>query len=113
MRTKPRRGAKSQAIRAYFEQNPNASAPEVVAALGRQGLKVTPAFVYNLRSGTKKKRRKVRRKGVAAANRNGTSSAPATGQLSAEQLVATKELADRLGGTDKLRRAIELLDKLR
>ena len=112
MRTKQRRGAKSQAIRAYLGQNPNASAPEVVAALGRQGLKVTPAFVYNLRSGTKKKGRKGRRKGAVAAHRNGASRAPTAGQLSAEQLVATKELADQLGGTDKLRRALELLDKL-
>jgi hypothetical protein len=112
MRTKHRRGAKSQAIRAYLQHNPNASAPEVVVALGRQGLKVTPAFVYMLRSLSKKKR-KGRRKVAPAAARNGRSRSPAAAGLSAEHLVAAKKLADQLGGTDALRGALELLDKLR
>jgi hypothetical protein len=37
----------------------------------------------------------------------------ASGGLSADQLIAAKELADSLGGIDKAREALELLDKLR
>ena len=111
-KTKQRRGAKSRAIRAHLEKNPKASAAEVVTALKEQGITVTPAFVYNLRAASKRKSRKARRQRVAAANANGSNRTTSANGLTAEQLLATKKLADQLGGTQPLRRALEVLEKL-
>ena len=175
--TEKKRGNKSQAIREQLARNPTASASEIVTALGQQGLKVSQAMVYNIRSAsqkTKKKkpgRRKRRVASRASANgsrrRGGKSAAiraafqtlganarskevighlaargvtvsaahvanvksrmPSTSTrrapaaqpaaraaagISVEQLMAAKELANRFGGTEELRRALETLDKL-
>src|SRR5688572_18055554 len=112
-KTKQPRGAKSQAIRTYLEQNPKAAAADVVSALKEQKISVTPAFVYTLRAASKRKSRKARRQKIAAANANGSKRSTSANGLSAEQLLATKKLADDLGGTKSLRQALEVLDKLR
>ena len=111
-KSRKQRGAKSQAIRAYLEQHPKAPAADVVSALNAQGIKVTPAFVYALRSVSKRKTRKMRRRRTTS-GANGSSRAKTPNQLTAEQLLATKALADRLGGTTPLRAALEVLEKLR
>jgi hypothetical protein len=115
---KIRRGAKSQAVRAYMEQHPQASAAEVVSVLNEQGIKVSPAIVYNLRSIAKGTRRKSgRKRAIAARSANGARRlgrprAALSAGISVEQLLGTKELAQQLGGTEALRRTLELLEKL-
>src|SRR4051812_48717225 len=111
-KAKVQRGAKSQAIRIYLEQHPNASAPDVVTALKGQGITVTPAFVYQLRSAAQRKARQGRRRRTTPSRTNGTGRVKAKNHLTAEQLLATKELADRLGGMASLRTALEVLEKL-
>ena len=115
---KTRRGARTQAVRAYMARHPQASAAEIVSALNQQGIKVSAAIVYNLRSVGKRKGSKRARRRIANRSANGAAQAaqrlsPASANLSAEQLLAAKELADQFGGTDALRRTLDLLEKLR
>jgi hypothetical protein len=112
-KSRNRRGAKSQAIRAYLAQHPDAPAADVVSALKGQGIKVTPAFVYTLRSKSMRKPRKARRKRITAVSGKGASRALARDRLTADQLLATKALADRLGGIASLRAALDILERLR
>ena len=111
---KSRRGTKTRAVRSYMEQHPQASAAEIVSALNGQGIKVSAAIIYNLRSVAKNKRRT--RVGAAGGNgvamRAGRPRNVGSVSLSEEQLLATKQLADQLGGTDALRRTLDLLEKL-
>jgi hypothetical protein len=176
MAKKTKRGLKSASVLEYQSKNPNVSASEVVAALKQQGIKISQAMVYNIRSNSKqskpgrrpattsasdkgaseyggksqavraalrklgrkaptkeiidhlagkgvevsvalvakvKSRMKPGRKGRRA---NATIAAPAArvnGQITYDHLLAAKKLADELGGTDSLRRTLELLEMLR
>lgn len=106
------RGVRTQAIREYMDAHPEATAGEIVEALRAQGLKVNAGMVYNLRSSAKRtgKRGRPAKRGVNGVSRRGR---PASGTtLSEKQLLATKQLADQLGGTDALRRTLDLLEKL-
>ena len=185
------RGEKTEAARNYMVQNPQASVAEVVAELEKQGLTISSAMVYNLRTagkkpggkkvGGKKTGAKRGRKPAAAAaektsdhgkkseavraairelgrrtpakqihdhltaqgivvslplvikikskmkarrmaRRQGRSAgqtaaprtaASSTGVITSVGLMAAKELADRLGGVDSLRKTLDVLDRLR
>lgn len=100
-------GSKSQSIRDYLAKNPGASPKQIVADLKEQGIDVSLglANVVKYSAGRKGGRKKVKR-GRPAGTRNGT-----TG-LTMEHLLAVKRLADELGGTDQVRRALEVLEKL-
>lgn len=82
-----KRQNKAAKIRAVLADNPDASARDVVEALAAQRVKVLPAQVYGLMS----KKPKL----------NGY-----------DQLIAAKRLADKLGGVDKARAALDVLAKL-
>ena len=183
MATKTKKGLKTAAVRDYQNENPNASASEVVAALKKQGIKISQATVYNVRSNSKKSPAKPERKPEAAtAANNGAvehggksqivraavrelgrktptkeiidhlaakgigvsvalvakvksrmkpgrksrpattvevpvapaaAAAPTSDNAFFEHLLAAKQLADQFGGTDSLRRTLDVLDKLR
>lgn len=178
MAKKTKRGLKSAAVREYQSKNPDASAPEVVAALKEQGITISQAMVYNIRSTAKKSPAKPGRKPASAVtSSNGaadfggkskavrtavrelgrktptkeiidhlagkgievsvalvakvksrmrpgrkgrrdkaTAAVPvarANGQITYDHLLAVKKMADELGGTESLRRTLDVLDKLR
>lgn len=177
MAKKTARGQKSAAVREYLEQNPSASAGEVVAALSEKGIKVSQAMVYMIRSKSTGKASKKRNKAGSAgsngsiehgakseavraalrelgprtpakeiidhlaakgvkvslplvnkvksrekAGRRGgrkartavpVQAARGSRPIAYEHLLAAKELADQLGGTESLRRTLDILDKLR
>ena len=89
-------GSKAAAIRAKFEQLGSEARPrDVIAALKDEGVQVTSAQVSMLRgklSGGGGSRGKRSQAGIA---------------VPYEHLVAAKQLADRLGGVDQARRALE------
>ena len=91
--TKKRGASKADAIRNMFdEMGLDARPRDVIAALKKQGVTVTSAQVSMLRS----------KLGSNGAPR------PKAGQaVPYEHLLAAKQLADRLGGVDKARNALE------
>ncbi len=104
--------SKSQAIRNYLVTNPKATPNEIVAAMGKKGIKVTPGLAANVKftSGPKRRRKKkAGKKGVVKRRRPGRRSAAA---LSADDLLAAKQLADQLGGIGEARRALDTLERL-
>ena len=101
---KPRRArggvSKADAIRAKFEQLGFDARPrDIIAALKTEGVKVTSAQVSMLRA-------KLAKNGKPAKSVAIASSVPF------EHLVAAKQLADRLGGIQEARAALESFAKL-
>lgn len=104
-----RRGAKSQAVRGYLAEHPEASPQAVVAALKAEtGMSVKVTLVnsikYNKRRNPGRKHSPVAR---AAARRTSRS------KVTLEQLVEVKRFADSLGGAAALRQALDMLELLR
>ncbi|MHB1036908.1 MAG: hypothetical protein ACYC0Y_20015 [Pirellulales bacterium] len=98
---------KSQLIRDYLKANPGAMPVAVAAALKEQGIEVSPRVVSVVKwqmSAKKPKR-----------GRKPTSAKPASKRaaISADDLVQMKQLADKLGGLDAAKRALDVLDSLR
>lgn len=90
-------GSKADAIRTMFDQMGASARPrDIVAALAERGIKVTSAQVSTLRKAP-------RRVGRATA---------AIGNVSFDHLVAAKSLADRLGGIENARQALEQFARL-
>lgn len=84
-----KRRNKAAKIRSILANRPDASAKEVVAALAKQRVRVTPQQVYNVKTTTAKPK--------------------ADGYAS---LVKAKRLADAMGGVEKARAALAVLAKL-
>jgi arginine repressor len=105
---------KSEAIRdAYKELGPKTRTKDIVAALAEKGITVAPAQVS-----TVKAHMKTKRKGRASASGGETVAAPskrsANGStISAEDLLAAKRLANQLGGVERLKSALAVLDQLK
>lgn len=107
-------GNKSDAVRAYLADNPDASPVTVAAALKKQGLKISVSLASAVKyakkgkkAGRPKSRRDPGRPTMSAATR-----ASSNGALNLEVLVEAKRLAERLGGIDAAREALALLAKL-
>lgn len=89
------KNSKAAKIREYLAAHPNAKATDVVAALKAQRVKVSAAHVYQLKSNGKPKRR-------AKEAKSDTITA----------LIEAKKLADKLGGVERAREAVNALAKL-
>jgi hypothetical protein len=99
---------KSEAIRAYKEANAEAGPKEIAAALAKDGLKVTPAFISTVLSNDRRKARKGRRKGGRKPGRQ----AGGGGGDALQALVQAKRLADQMGGVAKARLALDALARI-
>ena len=106
-----RRGGvnKSQAIRDYLDRHPGATPKVIIAALGKQGIEVSEGLVSVVKYAPNRRKPK---RGARRQN-NGRARRGSHGFLSVENLVATKKLADRLGGIHEVRDALDTLEKLR
>ena len=102
---------KSASIREYLAKNPDANPKRIVEDLKAKGIDVSLglANVVKYSSGKKAGRRKklVRRVGRPAGTGNGA------GAVTLENLLETKKLVNQLGGADKVRRALDILEQLR
>lgn len=92
------KNSKAAKIREYLAEHPEAKAADVVAALKSQRVKVSVAHVYQLKTANGKPKRA---KGV---NRSKGDTLTA--------LIEAKKLADKLGGVDRAREALNALAKL-
>ena len=95
---------KSQAIRAYKSDNASAGPKQIVEALAKQGVKVTPGFVSTVLSNDRRKGRKGRPKGGRRAATRGHDPLAA--------LMLAKKLADQMGGVEKARNALDALARI-
>jgi len=93
----------SAEIRKYAEANPKAKPKAVAEALAAAGVKVTPIYVSTILSNMRRKSGKGRRRGRRAAGGGGDVLA---------KLVLAKKLADRMGGVDAARAALDVLAKI-
>jgi hypothetical protein len=104
---------KSEAIRQYYKDHPRAKPREVVDGLKAQGIPVSATTVSTVRYMMKKRRGKGRRAGAtaAAAGRRGRAANGRSDKL-LESLIDAKKLADRLGGIERARTALKMLERL-
>lgn len=102
---KSRDGSKSAAVRDYIAGHPDAKPKEIHEALTKNGLKLSLALVNAIKYSKPK-----------AAKRRGapkrSPKAKTSSSMTAAELVAAKELIDSIGGIEKTREALELLEKL-
>lgn len=106
---------KSAAIREQFAALGNdAASKDVIAALAAQGIEVSSAHVANERARQAQKAQRagmpnfgVRRRGRPA----GSGASAATGSLE-QTLMEAKRLADRVGGVDEAKKALDILARL-
>jgi hypothetical protein len=94
---------KSEAIRSYKKSHNGAGPTEIAEALSKDGTKVTPAFVSTVLSNDRRRGRKGRR----GSRRGGRTSGDPL-----ETLVQAKKLADRMGGIEKARAALDALARI-
>jgi hypothetical protein len=83
--------------------NPKAKVKDIVDAMAKKGLKVSPNLVYFLKAkGRAKKRRMKRRKAVAASRAAGHSNP-------VELIVDVRHLAVKAGGMRRLKELVDIL----
>ena len=90
---------KSQAIRDYLAAHKGAKAATVVEELGKQGVKVSMPLVYQ--QVTKKKGRKKTARGSA------------NGSVRIEDLKAASKLVKAMGGVERAKAALSVLESLK
>jgi len=101
-----RRINKAQAIRDVLDEMGRDTAPKVVIAnLGTKRIKVSAAQVSNIKADLARKAGDYK----PTRTRRG---AKANGEISVASLLAVKHLADKLGGVENARRALDTLAQL-
>jgi hypothetical protein len=90
--------SKAAKIREYLAAHPDAKAADVVAALKANRVRVTTAHVYNIKATNGKPKGKAKGKRAKVDQYAG--------------LILARKLADKLGGVDRAREALDALAKL-
>lgn len=101
---------KSEAIRAYMGKNSSAGPTEVAAALAKDGIEVTPAFVSTVLSNDRRKAGKPSKRGGKGRGR--AAAAAAASGASLDHLIEAKKLVQKMGGISEARQALNLLAKI-
>ena len=98
---------KSQAIRNFLKSNSKAMPKEIMAGLKKQGVAVSATLVNKVKyqTGPTKNGRRKKKRGRPAA-------AATASSVSFDALVGAKSLADKLGGVDRAKRALSMLERL-
>ena len=104
----------SDAIRDFIAANPSASRPEIRNTLQAQGVAVSNSLVNAVFMKVKKGGGKSAKRGPGRPKAAPRAAAPASsgGNMSAAELINAKQLVDQLGGIDKVRDALALLEQL-
>jgi hypothetical protein len=109
---KPRANSKSGAVRAYFEQHPEAGPTEVANALKKQGIEISAAHVSNVKAAMK---RKAGMNGHATGRRGRPGRPAGSGggdAVSLGSLLEARAFATRVGGVEKASALVAALSKL-
>jgi len=104
----------SDAIRDFITANPIATRPEIRDTLQAQGVPVSNSLVNAVFMKVKKGGGKSvrRRPGRPKSEKPVAAPASSGGNMSAAELINAKQLVDQLGGIDKVRDALSLLEQL-
>jgi uncharacterized protein YneF (UPF0154 family) len=104
----------SDAIRDFITANPSATRPEIRDTLQAQGVPVSNSLVNAVFMRVKKGGGKSAKRGPGRPAAAVRAAAPAVsgGNMSAVELINAKQLVDQLGGIDKVRDALALLEQL-
>lgn len=94
----PKKVNKSEAIRAYFSKNEGAKPKDVVAALAKDGIEVSPQQVSTVRYSA----------GRTTKKRAGKSS----NAVQLDSLIAASEFAEKVGGVDEAKKLLEAVAKI-
>ncbi len=94
----------SEEIRKYVKENPSAKPKAISEGLASAGVKVTPIYVSTILSNERRKSGKGKRRGRRSA-------AQSSGDVLAN-LVLAKKLADKMGGIESARAALDTLAKI-
>jgi hypothetical protein len=115
-KSKSRNGSisKSQAVRDYLAQHPNAMPKEIGPAIKTaHGIEVSPQMISMIKSkfrkGPKRRGRKRRTESVAMTRRGRPSNGA---RFSIDDLVSAKKLAQQVGGVDRAQQLIQALVRL-
>src|SRR5579863_6069921 len=100
-----KRGARTQAVREYIAENPDANPKAIVAGLKEKGITVKIGLANSVKYGKRTGKRKRRAPSPHAAARRTRS-----GAMTVDQLIEVKRFADSVGGMDQLRQALDMLD---
>jgi hypothetical protein len=103
-----KRGAKTQAVREYISENPDANPKAFVTGLAAKGIKVKLGLANSVKYSKRSKGRKGRIPAVHAAARKTSG-----GTVTFDHLIEVKRLADSLGGAEHVRAALDMLEQLR
>ena len=99
---------KSEAVREYLAENPEAKPKAISEALAAKGIKVTPGAVSTIKFQATRKNGAPKSKRVSRpAKARRTVGGAAANRL--KQLMATKDLVDQVGGVDQQRSCWTLL----
>ena len=102
-------GNMSDQIRAYIAKHPKATRPEIRDGLAAQGVTVKTSLVNAVYT-------KVKKGGAAKAKPGRRGRKPAATKtaatLTAAELIAAKRMIDSMGGANRVREALNLLDQL-
>jgi hypothetical protein len=110
---------KSEEIRKAFKEMGRRTRPkDVIAALAEKGVTVSSSQVSMVRASMKKKSAKARRLAAASSEAPpAAASSPAraisANGLSADDLIVAKRLADQLGGLERMKAVLAVLDQLK
>ena len=104
----------SDAIRDFIAANPSASRPEIRDTLQAQGVAVSNSLVNAVFMKVKKGGSMSAKRGPGRPKAAPRAAAPASsgGNMSAAELINAKQLVDQIGGIDKVREALALLEQL-
>ena len=112
-------GNMSDQIRAYIAKHPKATRPEIRDGLAAQGVTVKTSLVNAVYTKVKKgggaKAKPGRRGRKTAATKTAATKTAATktaANLTAAELIAAKRMIDSMGGANRVREALNLLDQL-
>ncbi len=112
---------KTAAIQRYLKRRPDAKPREIVAALAKKGIEVTPATVSTIKNQMKNKgllggataTTKAARKTTSRRGRRpGRPKASAAANDTLEMLKQAKSLAETAGGVDKAKKLLDALAEL-
>ena len=108
---KAQSASRSQEIRSYLEQNPNATPKEIVNALASRGIEVSTGLASNVKFNVQNKKKSVKKR--KPGRPPGASRPAPNGSLTAEDLLQAKTFADQVGGVVAAREALQVLEQLR
>jgi hypothetical protein len=110
---------KSQAVRDYVKAHPRAMSGEIAAALNKQGIKINPGHVANIKTQINKARnakKTASAKPAARVSANETTTAPETTKAPAtvtlEHVKAMAKMVKTLGGSFRLHELLDLIKEV-